>query len=346
MSKTKQPLDWGNLPFAYTKTDYRFQAFWEDGSWSEGKLITDSNITIHEGSTSLHYAQECFEGLKAQTAENGDVLLFRPEENAKRMQKSAERILMPSIPISLFMKGVCEVVNANYSWIPPHGYNASLYIRPLLIAHGDNLGLKSATKFEFRVLVSPVGAYFKSTKLEPIRLAVSEFHRVASQSTGMAKIGGNYAGGLLATKMAKEEGANEALYLDAKEHKYIEEAGSANILVLTKDKQLVTPDTDSILPSITRKSIMTLAKDKLNLTTKTRAIALMEEINSIQEMAACGTAAVLSPIDAVKMNNTWYTLPDSPKVGPIMSELRTMLVDLQLGKIQDDYNWIYKVDIT
>ncbi len=289
----KQNLDWSELGFVYRKTDYRFRAFFNEGSWSDGELISDEMISIHEGAPSIHYAQQCFEGMKAQTAADGRVLLFRPELNSDRMNSAASRLLMPQVPRELFIHAVEEAVRANLSWVPPYGSGASLYIRPMLLGVGENLGLRPAKSYEFRVFVSPVGPYYKQAGMAVISLAVSDIDRAAPNGTGAFKVGANYAGGLLATKLAQELGANEALYLDAREKRFIDEAGSANILVAMKDGSLVTPKSQAILPSVTRRSIMEFAKNQLGMVTEERPIELRKELPNFQEMAACGTAAVL-----------------------------------------------------
>ncbi len=342
----KKDLNWSELGFQYVKTDFRFSAIWENGSWNDGELITDEIIPIHEGAPSIHYAQQCFEGLKAQTAADGRVLLFRPDLNCERMNRTAPRILMPPVPDEMFLSAIDEVVRANYAWIPPFGSGASLYIRPMLIGVGENLGLKPARKFEFRVFVSPVGPYYKSDGLAVISLAVSDFDRAAPSGTGSYKVGANYAGGLLATKKAQELGASEALYLDAAEKRYIDEAGSANIIVATKDGKLLTPKSDAILPSITRRSLMVLAKDKLGMDTEERSIDLRKEFSNFQEAAACGTAAVLSPVGKIFFDEHWHNIyEDGETVGPVMQDLYDQLVGIQMGEIEEDYGWIKEVSI-
>ena len=222
-ARTKQALNWSELGFQYHKTDYRFRAVHRDGKWSDGELIRSEIIEVHEGAPTLHYAQQCFEGLKAQSAPDGRVLLFRPDLNSARMNQAAGRLLIPEVPQALFIRGVEEAVRANYAWIPPHGSGAALYIRPMLIGMGENLGLRPAREFEFRVFVSPVGPYYKSAGLSVISLAVSDLDRAAPHGTGNYKIGANYAGGLLATRNAQAKGANEALFLDAREHRFIDD---------------------------------------------------------------------------------------------------------------------------
>jgi len=284
--------------------------------------------------------------MKSQTAADGRVLLFRPDLNTERMDLAAARLLMPAVPRELFMRGVEEVVRANYAWIPPFGSGASLYIRPMLIGVGENLGLKPAQEFEFRVFVSPVGPYYKQAGLSVISLAVSDVDRAAPRGTGSYKVGANYAGGLLATKLAQEVGANEALYLDSKEARYIDEAGSANILVVTKDGALLTPKSDAILPSITRRSIMTLAQEQLGMTTQERPIDLRAEFSTFQEAAACGTAAVLSPIGKIWFDGQWHEVGDSgSNAGPMMQKVYDLLVGIQRGELEDKHGWCHEVGI-
>jgi branched-chain amino acid aminotransferase len=346
MHTEKKALDWANLGFQYQRTDFRFSASWENGSWSDGELIEAETIAVHEGAPSLHYAQQCFEGMKAQTAEDGRVLLFRPELNSERMNLAAARLLMPEVPKELFCRGVEEVVKANYAWIPPYGSGASLYIRPMLIGVGENLGLKPAQQYEFRVFVSPVGPYYKQAGLSVISLAVSEVDRAAPNGTGSFKVGANYAGGLLATKLAQELGANEALYLDSAEGRYIDEAGSANIIVVSKQGVVLTPKSDAILPSITRRSLMVLVQDELGMPVEERAIDLREEFSSFKEAAACGTAAVLSPIGKVWFDGQWHDVGDGPaSVGPTMQKLYDLLVGIQKGELQDKHGWLHEVVI-
>ncbi|MBU2644121.1 branched-chain amino acid aminotransferase [bacterium] len=342
----KKDLAWGSLGFDYIKTDYRFTATNRDGKWSDGELITDEIMRIHEGSPALHYAQQCFEGLKAQTAKDGSVLLFRPELNAERLHMTAERLMMPPVPRELFLKGVEETVRANYAWIPPYGSGASLYIRPLLIGVGENMGLRPAKEYDFRVIVSPVGPYYKGGGISLISLAVTEFDRAAPLGTGKFKAGANYAGGLLSTQTAKDMGANEALYLDSAQRKYLDEAGSANILLAMTGNRFVTPRSNAILPSVTRRSIMTLAKDELKMTIEERPVAIREEMAEIEEMAACGTAAVISPVGKIWIDGQWHLFyGNGEKVGPVMKRLYDSLTQIQKGEKADPFGWTTKVNI-
>lgn len=337
-------IDWRNLGFEYTKTDYRFSAIYQDGAWSEGELLTSEFIQIHEGAPALHYAQQCFEGMKAQTAQDGRILLFRPELNCERMQRTCDRLSMPRVPEELFLRGVHEAVRANRDWVPPYGSGAALYIRPLLIGVGANMGLKPAKQYEFRVIVSPVGPYYKSGGLSLISLAVSDFDRASPHGTGDVKAGANYPGGLYATNKAKELGANEALYLDAAEHRYLEEAGSANIIVSLSGNRLVTPKSDAILPSITRRSIMTLAQEELGMETAARPIDLRAEVDSFEEVGACGTAAVLSPVGKIWFDDKWHRFyGNGEEVGPVMQKLYDLLSSIQNGEADDRFGWTVAV---
>lgn len=345
-SKAKKDLNWADLGFKYRQTEARFSATYKAGAWSQGALLDSPMISVHEGAPTLHYAQQCFEGMKAQTAPDGRVLLFRPDLNSERMNQTAARLVMPEVPYELFLRGVEEAVRANYAWIPPHGSGASLYIRPMLIGVGENLGLRPASEYEFRVFVSPVGPYYKSAGLAVISLAVSEYDRAAPGGTGAYKAGANYAGGLLATKKAQELGANEALYLDAAKRTYIDEAGSANIIVTMKGNRFVTPKSNAILPSVTRRSIMTLAEQHLHMQVEDRPIDLRKEIDEFEEMAACGTAAVLAPVGKIWLDGAWHHFHDNGQsVGPVMQKVYDLLVGIQRGESADDNRWTHAVKI-
>ena len=340
----KKDLNWAELGFQYHKTDFRFSAVHSNGEWNDGELIRDEFIAVHEGAPAIHYAQQCFEGLKAQTAEDGRILLFRPDLNSERLNLAASRLLMPAVPSAMFLNAVAQTVRANYAWIPPYGSGASLYIRPMLIGIGENLGLKPAQQFEFRVFVSPVGPYYKEAGLAVISLAVSDMDRAAPHGTGSFKVGANYAGGLLATRKAQELGANEALYLDSAQRRYIDEAGSANIVIAMKDGGFVTPSSKAILPSITRRSIMELAAQQLHLQTAERPIDLRAEFANFSEMGACGTAAVLSPVGKIWFDDQWHTIiEDGQSVGPILQEIYDLLVGIQKGELTDQFGWLHEV---
>lgn len=346
IAKEKKDLNWADLGFQYRQTDFRFSATYTDGAWSQGSLLDSPVIAMHEGAPAIHYAQQCFEGMKAQTAPDGRVLLFRPDLNSERMNQAAGRLLIPEVPRELFMRGVEETVRANFAWIPPYGSGASLYIRPMLIGVGENLGLRTAKSFEFRVFCSPVGPYYKSAGLAVISLAVSDIDRAAPAGTGAYKVGANYAGGLLATRQAQALGANEALYLDSATRTYIDEAGSANIIVAMKGNRLVSPKSGAILPSVTRRSVMTLAEQHLNMQVENRPINLRQELSEFEEVAACGTAAVLSPVGKIWVDGQWHKFyGDGEKVGPVMQKVYDLLVGIQRGEAADENGWTYEIAI-
>ncbi len=339
-TKEKKNLNWKNLGFSYIKTDWRFTALWEDGKWNQGELVRSEVMNLHEGSPVLHYAQSCFEGLKAFSSPEGKALLFRSNLNWERMKETSARLMMPEVPEELFMRGLIECIKANEAWIPPYGSGASLYIRPMLIGIGENLGLRPASKYEFRIFACPVGPYYKSGGLSLIRLAVTDLDRAAPQGTGAVKTGANYAGGLLATHRAKELGATEALYLDSSQRRYLEEAGSANIVLKMTRNRFVTPSSSSILPSVTRKSLMVLAEQELGLTLEERPVDLRAEINEIEEFGACGTAAVLSPVSHVLLDGPWHAFyKEGQEVGPVMQRLYQTLTAIQKGEQEDKYGW-------
>lgn len=345
MMNSKPPVDlnWSELGFTYTKTPYRFQAIWENGHWTQSGLVEDENLHLHEASTVFNYGQSCFEGLKAQRTGNGDVLLFRPDLNAERMQQGARRLSMAEVPTDLFLKAVYDTVKANIDWVPPFGTGASLYIRPVLFGSGPMMSVKSAPQFIFRVFATPVGAYYTGGEIHPISLAVSDYDRAAPHGTGAIKAGGNYAGGIIATYKAKEAGAHEALYLDAATRSTLEEAGTSNILIVTDKGHLITPQSPSILPSVTRKSILELATKMLHLIVEERPIVLRDEIETFKEVAVCGTAAVLAPVSKILVDGHWHAFPYSSGFGPIINQLYTLLTEIQRGDIEDPFGWTHKV---
>ncbi len=339
----KKNIDWANLPFNYRKTDYRFLATYKNGDWNEGKLIQDNEIHLHEGSGSLHYAQQCFEGLKAYCTEDERILLFRPLENAKRMQRTAKRLLMPVVATEFFLQAVKKTVQANQAWVPPFGFGASFYIRPLLIGVGEMLGLTPAPEYQFRVFGSPVGPYFTAGKTTPIKLYLAQsFDRAAPQGIGSFKAGANYVAGLWIRKEAAKKGANEVLYLDSKHNRYLDESGATNIIILTKEGKLITPKSNSILPSITRQSAMHIAKEKLGLQTEERAIDFFKEIDNFAEIGACGTAAVLAPVEEIICDKKSYKFNSS---APILQEIHKTLTEIQQGISEDIYGWMHPIGL-
>jgi len=334
---------WNKLDFSYRYVPYRFHAHWKKGAWDDGKLVTENKISIDEGATTLHYGQQIFEGMKAQMSKDGRVLLFRPHENARRFQKSAERLLMAVVPEELFMKGITETIKANKEYVPPYGYGASLYIRPFLIGIGENLGVRPAPEYLFVVFVSPVGPYFKEG-FKPISLKVETFFdRCAAHGIGAAKAGGNYSASLLPSKCAREEGFKDVVYLDSIEHKYFEESGISNVFFVFKNGTLATPKSDSILNSITRQSIVQVAREDFNLTVEERRIHV-DEISEMAEAGACGTAAVITPIGSLGYSGKIYRFyADGKEAGPITNKLYKHLSALHVGDIEDTRGWLEEV---
>ncbi|MCO6436065.1 MAG: branched-chain amino acid aminotransferase [Phycisphaerae bacterium] len=334
----KADLDWSHLDFGYHKTDFNIRYTWRDGSWDLGVLSPDESLPIHIAATCLHYGQSCFEGLKAYETRKGDVVVFRPDENACRMVRSARKILMESVPEEMFLEAVFRVVNANRRFVPPHGTGASLYIRPLLIGTGPQIGVKVATEYTFMVLVTPVGPYFK-TGFKPVDLVVEEeVDRAAPLGVGDVKVGGNYAAGIRASKHARERGFTEVLYLDAKEKHYIDESGPANFFAITADDQYVTPESPSILPSITNMSLIQLAEE-MGLRPQRRPLPV-EEIFNYKEAGCCGTAAVITPVGSITWRDRKKVYSPDGKPGRRCSELYEKLTSIQVGDAPDKYGWL------
>ena len=293
----KKNLDWANIGFGYHETEKRFVANYRNGAWDDGALTTDANITMNECAGVLQYAQTCFEGMKAYTTEDGHIVTFRPDLNAQRMEDSCKRLEMPVFPQDRFIQAVTEVVAANEAYVPPYGSGATLYIRPYMFGISPVIGVKPADDYQFRIFTTPVGPYFKGGA-KPITIKVSDFDRAAPNGTGHIKAGLNYAMSLHAIVTAHAEGYEENMYLDAGSRTYVEETGGANFLFVTKDNKVVTPRSDSILPSITRRSLMVVAKDYLGLEVEERPVAL-EEVKDFAECGLCGTAAVISPVGKI-----------------------------------------------
>ncbi|OOR97176.1 branched chain amino acid aminotransferase [Haemophilus paracuniculus] len=336
-------LDWANLGFSYIKTDYRFIARWKDGKWDEGELTTDNTLHIHEGSTAIHYGQQCFEGLKAYRCKDGSINLFRPDENAKRMQKSCDRLLMPQVPTELFIRACKEVVKANQEWVAPYGTGATLYLRPFVIGVGENIGVRSAPEFIFSVFACPVGAYFKGG-LAPSNFIVSEYDRAAPYGTGAAKVGGNYAASLYPGKLAKERNFADCIYLDPKTHTKIEEVGSANFFGITKDNKFITPISPSILASITKYSLLHIAKERLGMET-IEGDVFIDQLDQFAEAGACGTAAVITPVGGIQHGDNFHVFYSETEVGPVTKRLYEELVGIQFGDRPAPEGWIVKVEL-
>jgi len=343
MKKNKNiDLDWKNLSFGYIKTDYNVRSYWRDGKWGELEISSSEFISISMAATTLHYGQEAFEGMKAFRGKNGKVRVFRWEENAKRINTSADGIMMASVPKELFKQAITKVIKLNERFIPPYGTGASLYIRPLLIGTGPQVGVKPADEYLFIVFVTPVGPYFKAG-FKPVNVQiVRDFDRAAPNGTGNIKVGGNYAASLVSTMRAHDEGYSSVLYLDSKEKKYIDECGPANFFAI-KGNTYITPKSKSILPSITNKSLMDMAKD-MGMKIERRQV-LAEEVGNFDEVGACGTAAVISPIGKILDRDTGkvYKYCKNGEPGPISTKLYKRLQGIQTGDYPDKFGWNYVV---
>ncbi len=335
-------IDWQNLGFGYLKTDLRYVSRWRDGAWDAGTLTEDNCVHISEGSTALHYGQQCFEGLKAYRCRDGSVNLFRPDQNAARMARSCARLLMPPVSSEQFISACVQVVQANLDYLPPYGTGGALYLRPYMIGVGDNLGVRSAPEFLFSVFCVPVGAYFKGG-LTPANFIVSRYDRAAPHGTGAAKVGGNYAASLLPGQEAKERGFADAIYLDPATHTKIEEVGAANFFGITHDDRFVTPKSPSILASITKASLLHLARERLGLETEEGDI-FIDELGQFKEAGACGTAAVITPIGGIQYGDTFHVFYSETEVGPVTRRLYDELTGIQFGDVAAPDGWILKVE--
>ena len=332
-------IDWANLGFGYIKTDYRFVANFKDGKWDEGAITTDENIVMNECACVLQYAQTCFEGMKAYRTADGKVVCFRPDLNAKRMADTCKRLEMPVFPEDKFVEAVVEVVKKNIEYVPPFGSGAALYIRPYMFGINPVMGVKPASEYQFRIFVSPVGPYFKGGA-KPITLRVPDFDRAAPHGTGHVKAGLNYAMSLHAIVDAHNQGYNENMYLDSATRTNVEETGGANIIFVTKDNKVVTPKSSTILPSITRRSLMYVAEHYLGLKAEEREIPFTE-VKDFKECALCGTAAVLSPVGKIVDHGKEILLPSGmDKMGEITQKLYDTLTGIQMGKIEAPEGWI------
>ena len=335
----KKNIDWANLGFGYLQTDYRFVSNYKNGAWDEGTLTDDANVVLSECAGVLQYAQTVFEGLKAYTTEDGRIVCFRPDLNASRMADSAKRLEMPAFPEDRFVKAVEETVRANAAYVPPYGSGATLYIRPYMFGSNPVIGVKPADEYQFRMFCTPVGPYFKGGA-KPITIKVSDFDRAAPHGTGNIKAGLNYAMSLHAIVDAHKNGFDENMYLDPGTRTKVEETGGANILFVTKDNKLVVPKSDSILPSITRRSLVTVAKDYLGLEVEEREV-LFEEVKDFAECGLCGTAAVISPVGKIVDHGNEICMPSGmDEMGPIMTKLRETLTGIQMGHIEAPEGWI------
>ena len=338
----KKNLDWANLGFGYLPTDYRYVSNYKNGAWDEGGLTADSFVSISECAGILHYCQEVFEGLKAYTTEDGHIVTFRPDLNAQRMMDSAKRLEMPPFPAERFLEAVDEVVKANAAWVPPYGSGATLYIRPYMFASSPVIGVKPAEEYQFRMFVTPVGPYFKGG-VKPLTICVSDFDRAAPHGTGHIKAGLNYAMSLHAYVSAHNQGFDENMFLDPATRTCVEETGGANFLFVGKDGKIVIPKSDSILPSITRRSLAVVAKEILGLEVEERPVKLAELENFV-ECGVCGTAAVICPVGKVVDHGREICFASGmEKMGPVTQKLYDTLTDIQMGRIEGPKGWIRRI---
>ena len=338
----KKNIDWSNLGFGYVQTDYRYVSHYKNGAWDEGALTQDPNVVINECAGVLQYAQTCFEGMKAYTTEDGRIVTFRPDLNAQRMEDSALRLEMPAFPKDRFIDAVVQVVKANAAYIPPFGSGATLYIRPYMFGSNPVIGVKPADEYQFRILVTPVGPYFKGG-VKPLTIRISDFDRAAPNGTGHIKAGLNYAMSLHAIVDAHKQGFDENMYLDAGSRTKVEETGGANFIFVTKDGKVVTPKSNSILPSITRRSLMYVAKEYLGLEAEEREV-YVDELADFAECGLCGTAAVISPVGKIVDHGKEICLPSGmTEMGPTTKKLYETLTGIQMGRIQAPEGWIKEI---
>ncbi|TVT85186.1 branched-chain amino acid aminotransferase [Pseudomonas sp. H3(2019)] len=336
-----QQIDFDNLGFNYIKTDYRYLSYWKEGDWDDGALVTDNQLHISEGSTALHYGQQCFEGLKAYRCKDGSINIFRPDQNALRMQRSCSRLLMPLVPVEVFVEACRKVVQANEHFIPPYGSGGALYLRPFLIGVGHNIGVKTATEFLFSIYCVPVGDYFKGG-LTPHQFLVSDYDRAAPNGTGAIKTGGNYAASLAPSAEAKQRQFTDCIYLDSLTHSKIEEVGSANFFAITEENEFITPGSSSVLPGITLSSLKDIAQSSLGMEVIEGDI-FIDDLGKYKEAGACGTAAVITPIGCIEYQDNFHIFHSLKSVGPVTQRLYRELTGIQSGDIEAPGEWIVKV---
>lgn len=338
----KKNIDWSNIGFGYMQTEKRYVSYYKDGVWDAGGLTEDANIVLNECAGVLQYAQTIFEGLKAYTTEDGRIVAFRPDLNAERMVSSAERLEMPAFPRERFIEAVTRVVEANEAYVPPYGSGATLYIRPYMFGSNAVIGVKPAAEYQFRIFCTPVGPYFKGGA-KPLTICVSDFDRAAPHGTGHIKAGLNYAMSLHAIVTAHKNGYDENMYLDPGTRSKVEETGGANFLFVTKDGKVVTPKSDSILPSITRRSLVHVAKEYLGLEAEEREVYL-DELKDFAECGLCGTAAVISPVGKVVDHGKEICFPSGmAEMGPVTRKLYDTLTGIQMGRIEAPKGWIHVI---
>lgn len=339
----KKDIDWSNLGFGYIQTDKRFVSNFKDGAWDEGTLTSDANVVISECAGVLQYAQTCFEGLKAYTTEDGKIVCFRPDLNASRMKDSCERLEMPVFPEDRFVQAVVDVVKANKAYVPPYGSGAALYIRPYMFGSNPVIGVKPADEYQFRIFTTPVGPYFKGGA-KPITIRVCDYDRAAPHGTGHIKAGLNYAMSLYAIVDAHKQGFDENMYLDAATRTKVEETGGANFIFVTKDGKVVTPKSGSILPSITRRSLMYVAEHILGLEVEQREVHF-DEVKDMAECGLCGTAAVISPVGKINDHGKEICFPSGmEEMGPVTKKLYDTLTGIQMGRMEAPEGWIKVIE--
>ena len=334
-------IEWSKLGFGFSDVNCHIRYTWKDGKWGEAEFVKEPYITMHIGASCLHYGQECFEGMKAFRQENGKVVIFRPDENAKRMYRTAERCVMPPVPVEMFIEAAEKVVAANIEYVPPYGTGGSLYLRPLLIGTGPQIGVAPAKEYTFMIMVMPVGAYYKGG-LKPVRAVIlDDWDRAAPHGMGDVKVGGNYAASLFAHEKAKREGWPVELYLDAKSHTYVEEFSTSNFLGIKADGTYVTPDSHSVLPSVTNMSLKQCAAD-LGWKVECRKVPY-EEIKEFAEVAACGTAVVVTPVWEITRGSEVIKISDPDSVGPHLQKLYDTVQGIQYGRLPDTHGWCHEV---
>lgn len=339
----KKNIDWSDLGFGYHKTDKRFVANYKDGAWDNGVLTEDDQVVISECAGVLQYAQTCFEGLKAYTTEKGQTVIFRPDLNASRMKDSCERLEMPVFPEDRFVQAVEDVVKANEAFVPPYGSGATLYIRPYMFGSNPVIGVKPADEYQFRIFTTPVGPYFKGGA-KPITIRVCDYDRAAPHGTGHIKAGLNYAMSLYAIVDAHQKGFDENMYLDAATRTKVEETGGANFIFITKDGKLVTPKSNSILPSITRRSLVYVAKEYLGMEVEEREV-FFDEVKDFAECGLCGTAAVISPVGKINDHGKEICFPSGmDEMGPVTKKLYDTLTGIQMGRLEAPEGWIKVIE--
>ncbi len=341
-NKEKADLKWSELPFGYVKTDFNIRYFFKNGKWSDGELVSDENISLHMAAPCLHYGQEAFEGLKIFETVDGRIVSFRTEENAKRLQRSCERIFTPIVPVEVFREAVHKVVKANIRFVPPSESGASLYVRPLILGVGPRVGLGPADEYIFLVFASPVGPYYKGGFKAVKALVVEEYDRAAPKGVGDCKVGGNYAAGLRGEIFGKKEGYPIVLYLDPKEKKFIDEFSTSNFVAIAGNKY-ITPYSESILPSVTNKSLAQLAED-MGMTVERRPVSI-DEIEGFDEIGAVGTAAVITPVNLIHYRGKDYLFGKGEDAGPVITKLYDRLSRIRTGEIEDKFGWLDEIAI-